>query len=170
LICYWRLVEGVRADMDAVCRGFHQVINTEHLTIFEPGEMEGLFCGNSEDADDTWLRSSLQQSIRPDHGYSHESVQIAWLIEMLNSFNKDQRRKFLQFVTGSPRLPVGGFRALHPPLTVVRKIATYGCADTELPSAMTCYNYLKIPPYDTYETFAERFDVALQYIYSFHLT
>uniref|UniRef100_A0A914QN48 HECT domain-containing protein n=1 Tax=Panagrolaimus davidi TaxID=227884 RepID=A0A914QN48_9BILA len=40
----------------------------------------------------------------------------------------------------------------------------------ELPSAMTCYNFLKIPPYASYETFIERFRLALQYIYSFHLT
>ena len=63
---------------------------------------------------------------------------------MLASFNSEDQRKFVQFVTGSPRLPVGGFRALTPPLTVVRKTASYGSGDEELPSAMTCYNYLKV--------------------------
>ncbi|KAI6173302.1 Thyroid hormone receptor interactor 12 [Aphelenchoides besseyi] len=171
LIVHWRLVEGVRADMESVRRGFQLVVHPDHLAIFEANEMEGLFCGCSESADDSnWTRSILQQSIRPDHGYTHESIQIGWLVDMLISFNREDRRKFLQFVTGSPRLPVGGFRALHPPLTVVRKVATYGCADIELPSAMTCYNYVKIPPYQDYETFVRQFRVALEHCYSFHLT
>uniref|UniRef100_A0A183DML9 E3 ubiquitin-protein ligase n=1 Tax=Gongylonema pulchrum TaxID=637853 RepID=A0A183DML9_9BILA len=81
-----------------------------------------------------------------------------------------QQRKFLQFVTGSPKLPVGGFRSLNPPLTVVKKSGSYGNSDVELPSAMTCYNYLKIPAYSSYEVFQSRFEVALRFIYSFHLT
>lgn len=186
--------------MEAVRKGFDLVVtNTDLLKIFTADEIEELFCGCSENDDEKiWSKSALQQALRPDHGYTHESAQIGWLVDMLQSYSKDkvityvlltgtdtflphtrfprctitlfQRRKFLQFVTGSPRLPVGGFRALNPPLTVVRKTASYGNSENELPSAMTCYNYLKIPPYATYETFVERFDVALQFIYSFHLT
>ncbi|KAH7694176.1 thyroid hormone receptor interactor 12 [Aphelenchoides avenae] len=172
LVCYWRLVEGVRPEMEAVRKGFDLVVtNTDLLKIFSADEMEELFCGCSENDDEkVWSKSALQQALRPDHGYTHESSQIGWLVDMLQSYSKGKRRKFLQFVTGSPRLPVGGFRALNPPLTVVRKTASYGNSENELPSAMTCYNYLKIPPYATYETFMERFDVALQFIYSFHLT
>jgi E3 ubiquitin-protein ligase TRIP12 len=88
---------------------------------------------------------------------------------MIHSFSLQDRRNFLQFCTGSPRLPVGGFRSLNPPLTVVRKTVAYGNVEGELPSAMTCYNFLKIPPYASYETFIERFRLALQYIYSFQI-
>jgi len=35
------------------------------------------------------------------------------------SLNKDERKEFLKFVTGSSRLPFGGFKALNPLLTVV---------------------------------------------------
>jgi len=172
LVCYWRLFEGVRIEMESVRKGFESVINSEHLRIFAPEEMEELFCGCAENGQEEkiWSRTALQQAIRPDHGYTHDSAQIGWLIDMLHSYSKEKRRKFLQFVTGSPRLPVGGFRALNPPLTVVRKTASYGNSENELPSAMTCYNYLKIPPYETFDMFVERFNVALQFIYSFHLT
>ncbi|CAD5228981.1 unnamed protein product [Bursaphelenchus okinawaensis] len=171
LVSHWRLVEGVKLPMESLRKGFQQVINIDHLNIFEAKEMESLFCGSSDkDTDTLWSSSLLHQCIRPDHGYTHESKEVHWLVEMLEEFSREDRRKFLQFVTGSPRLPVGGFRALHPPLTVVKKTASYGNTDQELPSAMTCYNYLKIPPYTTIEIFKERFQVALQYIYSFHLT
>uniref|UniRef100_A0A1I7SMU8 E3 ubiquitin-protein ligase n=1 Tax=Bursaphelenchus xylophilus TaxID=6326 RepID=A0A1I7SMU8_BURXY len=171
LVSHWRLVEGVRLPMESLRKGFQQVINVEHLSIFEAKEMESLFCGSSDkESESMWSKSLLHQCIRPDHGYTHDSPQIIWLVEMLESYDREKRRKFLQFVTGSPRLPVGGFKALHPPLTVVKKTASYGNTEQELPSAMTCYNYLKIPPYESMDTFRERFDVALQYIYSFHLT
>ncbi|KAH7666369.1 thyroid hormone receptor interactor 12 [Aphelenchoides avenae] len=158
LVCYWRLVEGVRPEMEAVRKGFDLVVtNINLLKIFTADEMEELFCGCSEKERRSGRRARFSKRFVP-------------ITDMLQSYSKDKRRKFLQFVTGSPRLPVGGFRALNPPLTVVRKTASYGNSENELPSAMTCYNYLKIPPYATYETFVERFDVALQFIYSFHMT
>lgn len=82
-------------------------------------------------------------------------------------------------MTGSPRLPPGGLAALQPRLTVVRKLSAAGAADTagtsvpaslpslgvsgsvpaagrtladgDLPSVMTCVNYLKLPPYSSKE-------------------
>ncbi|KAK6111818.1 HECT-domain (ubiquitin-transferase) family protein [Brugia pahangi] len=171
LVTHWLLVEGVRREMEAVRRGFETIIKIDDLTSFTPDEMEELFCGCSEETwKRTWNESALQSAIKPDHGYTHDSEQIRWLIQMLASYDNQQQRKFLQFVTGSPKLPVGGFRSLNPPLTVVKKSGSYGNGDDELPSAMTCYNYLKIPAYSTYEIFHQRFDVALRFIYSFHLT
>lgn len=39
---------------------------------------------------------------------------MKYLFEILSSFDSEQQRLFLQFVTGSPRLPVGGrFSLLH---------------------------------------------------------
>ncbi|KAM3728915.1 E3 ubiquitin-protein ligase [Dirofilaria immitis] len=171
LVAHWLLVEGVRREMEAVRRGFETIIKIDDLASFTPDEMEELFCGCSEETwKRTWNESALQSAIKPDHGYTHDSDQIRWLIQMLASYDNQQQRKFLQFVTGSPKLPVGGFRSLNPPLTVVKKSGSYANGDDELPSAMTCYNYLKIPAYSTYEVFQKRFDVALRFIYSFHLT
>ena len=59
-----------------------------------------------------------------------------------------ERRQFLQFLTGSPRLPIGGFAALNPKLTIVKKHVDSGQkTDDHLPSVMTCANYLKMPDY-----------------------
>ncbi|CAI4228739.1 unnamed protein product [Auanema sp. JU1783] len=170
LVSWWRLAEGVWREMEAVKRGFSQVIDPSHLNLFMPEELDQLFCGCSDSSEKVWNELIIAQSIKPDHGYTHDSEQIRWLVTMLASFDHSDQRRFVQFVTGSPRLPIGGFRALNPPLTVVRKTATYGSGDDELPSAMTCYNYLKIPAYSSYEIFRERFSVALKFIYSFHLT
>lgn len=45
---------------------------------------------------------------RPDHGYSPDSKAIKLLFEVLSSYDREQQRMFVQFLTGSPRLPVGG--------------------------------------------------------------
>lgn len=93
LVCYWRLIEGVRPEMEAVRRGFQTVINSNSMKIFFPSEIELLFCGCPESGHSTdkiWSKSALQQAIRPDHGFTHDSMQITWLVEMLNSFNNEK--------------------------------------------------------------------------------
>lgn len=44
-------------------------------------------------------------------------------------------RRFLRFVTGTPRLPPGGLAALQPRLTVVRKLSAAAAAGVEGTSA-----------------------------------
>jgi E3 ubiquitin-protein ligase TRIP12 len=85
----------------------------------------------------------LRDSFKPDHGYSNFSKTFIQLCEIISEFDLVQRRDFLSFCTGSPKLPRGGFKALEPKLTVVRKVAGDEC----LPSVMTCAHYLKLPEY-----------------------
>jgi E3 ubiquitin-protein ligase TRIP12 len=58
----------------------------------------------------------------------------------MGELNHEERRKFLKFVTGSPRLPNGGFSTLDPKLTVVLKkpLNSKESPDDILPSVMTC--------------------------------
>ena len=48
------------------------------------------------------------ESWKPDHGFTSESRAIRNLAEILSTYTRHEQRLFLQFVTGSPRLPVGG--------------------------------------------------------------
>uniref|UniRef100_A0A673JRK4 E3 ubiquitin-protein ligase n=1 Tax=Sinocyclocheilus rhinocerous TaxID=307959 RepID=A0A673JRK4_9TELE len=91
---------------------------------------------------------------------------------VLSSFDAEQQRLFLQFVTGSPRLPVGGFRSLNPPLTIVRKtFESTENPDDFLPSVMTCVNYLKLPDYSSIEIMREKLLIAAREgQQSFHLS
>jgi len=80
--------------------------------------------------------------------------------------------RFLQFITGSPKLPIGGFRGLNPLLTVVRKPHEAPLtADDYLPSVMTCVNYLKLPEYSSRHVMKEKLQTAIQEgVGSFHLS
>lgn len=68
-------------------------------------QLEQLFCGN---VGETWDVKMLMECCRPDHGYTHDSRAVKYLFEILSSYTPAEQRQFLQFVTGSPRLPVGG--------------------------------------------------------------
>ena len=64
----WRLVEGVWREMDAVKRGFSQVVDPIHLSLFLPEELDQLFCGCSDGGERVWGEQVLAQAIKPDHG------------------------------------------------------------------------------------------------------
>ena len=126
----------------------------------------------------------LLESTRCDHGYNMNSRAVQWLFDLMIHFDIDEQRAFLQFVTGSPRLPVGGkrrictmklmltfvhvgFRMLHPPLTIVRKTAENptdhsNTSDLFLPSVMTCVNYLKLPDYSSKEIMRLKLSTAIR--------
>lgn len=55
-----------------------------------------------------WDARMLAECIRPDHGFTAESRAIRMLVDILASYTREEQRLFLQFVTGSPRLPTGG--------------------------------------------------------------
>lgn len=43
-------------------------------------------------------------------GYNKDSKQVKWFIEVLESFSNEMRAKLLFFVTGSFKMPFGGFK------------------------------------------------------------
>ncbi|XP_021365731.1 E3 ubiquitin-protein ligase TRIP12-like isoform X1 [Mizuhopecten yessoensis] len=169
LVVHWSLVESVSRQFEAFREGFESIFPLSTLQSFYPEELEQLFCGN---ATDTWDVKMLMESCRSDHGYTHDSRAVKFLFELLSSYDGVEQRKFLQFVTGSPRLPVGGFRSLNPPLTVVRKtFEASENADNFLPSVMTCVNYLKLPDYSSVEVMREKLYLATKEgQLSFHLS
>ncbi|ODV95208.1 hypothetical protein PACTADRAFT_42344 [Pachysolen tannophilus NRRL Y-2460] len=137
---------GVRCQIHAFVDGFSKVFPYSSMSIFSPEELVTLFGNGAED----WSYETLLSSIHADHGYNIESKSVASLLEIMSEFDKEERRKFLQFLTGSPRLPIGGFKNLRPNLTVVCKRSEDGLKpDDYLPSVMTCANYLKLPDYSS---------------------
>ena len=68
-------------------------------------QLEKLFCGS---LNEPWDAKYLMEACRPDHGYTHDSKAVQNLFAILSSYTNEEQRRFLQFVTGSPRLPVGG--------------------------------------------------------------
>ncbi|TRY93876.1 hypothetical protein DNTS_023784 [Danionella cerebrum] len=169
LVVYWTLNEGVSRQFESFREGFESVFPLHHLQYFYPEELDQLLCGSKSES---WDVKTLMECCRPDHGYTHDSRAVRFLFEVLSNFDGEQQRLFLQFVTGSPRLPVGGFRSLNPPLTIVRKtFESTENPDDFLPSVMTCVNYLKLPDYSSIEIMREKLLIAAREgQQSFHLS
>ncbi|KAF7309015.1 Ubiquitin-protein ligase [Mycena kentingensis (nom. inval.)] len=160
--------KGARLQAQAFREGFSKVFPISDLQAFSADELVLLF-GNSEE---DWSSETLNEAIKADHGFNGESRAIRDLVEILSAYDASSRRNYLQFVTGSPKLPIGGFRGLNPPLTVVRKPHEAPLtADDYLPSVMTCVNYLKLPEYSSKSVMREKLKTAMQEgMGSFHLS
>ncbi|KAJ0503251.1 putative HECT domain, armadillo-like helical, HECT, E3 ligase catalytic domain-containing protein [Helianthus annuus] len=157
---------GISRQMDAFRSGFNQVFPIDNLQIFTDKELERLLCGESE----TWNSTQLSDLIKFDHGYTASSPPILHFLEIIQEFDYEQQKAFVKFVTGSPRLPLGGLASLNPKLTIVRKHCDK-VVDADLPSVMTCANYLKLPPYSSKETMKEKLLYAItEGQGSFHLS
>lgn len=169
---------GIAPHMEAFRAGFNQVLQISSLQIFNEEELDYLLCGRRE----VWVPETLAEHLKFDHGYTATSLPIRNLLEIMGEFNAEEQRAFLRFVTGAPRLPSGGLAALSPKLTIVRKHPTgmsgaaavlsstppgasalgTTLADGDLPSVMTCANYLKLPPYSCEEVMRERLVYAIR--------
>uniref|UniRef100_V9IL08 E3 ubiquitin-protein ligase n=2 Tax=Apis cerana TaxID=7461 RepID=V9IL08_APICE len=171
LVVHWFLYEGVFRQMEAFREGFESVFPPSQLRLFFPEELEAVFCGHAQSGGQ-WDVKTLSECCRTDHGYTPDSRAIRFLFEVMSKYNSEEQRQFVQFVTGSPRLPVGGFKSLTPPLTIVRKTFDPSMkTDDFLPSVMTCVNYLKLPDYTTLEIMREKLRIAAQEgQHSFHLS
>lgn len=156
---------GVMSQIEAFRTGFNQVLPLSSLQIFTENELDYLFCG----VHNLWVAETLTDYVKFDHGYTAQSPPILNLLEIMAEFTPPQQQAFLQFITGCPRLPPGGLGALNPKLTVVRKnfsgaigdLNSQRTMDAELPSVMTCANYLKLPPYSSKEVMRDRLLYAI---------
>lgn len=79
-------------------------------------------------------------------------------VSVLVGLNGEERKAFVQFVTGCPSLPPGGLGNLHPKLTIVRKVGRY--EDEGYPSVNTCVHYLKLPEYSSEDILYQRLMAA----------
>ncbi|KAG2450258.1 hypothetical protein HYH02_004769 [Chlamydomonas schloesseri] len=178
------LGSGIAAQMGAFREGFNEVFSLSTVSIFNEDEIEVLLCGSGE----RWTLQALSEAIKFDHGYTANSQPVKYLLEILSELDAADQRAFLRFVTGCPRLPPGGLTALQPRLTVVRKHPSGGegpsngptpvgsfqevglggaaaalcAADADLPSVMTCANYIKLPPYSSKAVMAARLMYAIR--------
>ncbi|WPG98568.1 Hypothetical protein R9X50_00136000 [Acrodontium crateriforme] len=155
----YTLGSGVQRQLDAFQAGFSQVFPYSALKAFTSEELVMLFGRVEED----WSLETLMDSIKADHGYNLDSKSVRNLLQTMSELSAHQRRDFLQFVTGSPKLPIGGFKALTPMFTVVCKPSEPPLtSDDYLPSVMTCVNYLKMPDYSSLDVLKQKLNVAIQ--------
>lgn len=135
LMVEWRLTGSVKGQLDEFLKGFHDIIPADLVAIFNEQELELLISGLPEIDVDDW-KSNTEY-----HNYSASSPQIQWFWRAVRSYDKEERAKLLQFVTGTSKVPLNGFRELEGMNGFSRFNIhrDYGSKD-RLPSSHTCFN------------------------------
>ena len=116
------------------------------------------------------------------HNYQASSAQIQWFWRAVRSFDKEEKAKLLQFVTGTSKVPLNGFGQLEGMNGFSRFNIhrDYGNKD-RLPSSHTCFNResylfpclklrferltktaeLDLPEYESYEALRQQVYTAM---------
>ncbi|TVY39925.1 E3 ubiquitin-protein ligase [Lachnellula occidentalis] len=147
LMVEWKLTGSVKEQLDEFLKGFHDIIPAELIAIFNEQELELLISGLPEIEVDDW-KSNTEY-----HNYTASSPQIQWFWRAIRSYDKEERAKLLQFVTGTSKVPLNGFRELEGMNGFSRFNIhrDYGSKE-RLPSSHTCFNQLDLPEYESYES------------------
>lgn len=150
----WFLFGNIREQIERFITGFNTIIPRDAISIFTPEELELMICGiPTISVDDMRQNTELQ-------GYSWDSPVIKNFFKLIRSFDNEELALLLQFITGSCRLPVEGFRGLRADRAAVKILRT---GDTSrLPVSHTCFNQLDLPDYKTYEELAEKLLTAIK--------
>ncbi|OAA54878.1 HECT protein [Cordyceps fumosorosea ARSEF 2679] len=147
LVVEHRLLTSVKDQMESFLNGFHEIIPAELISIFNEQELELLISGLPDIDIDDW-RSNTEY-----HNYTPSSQQVQWFWRAVRSFDKEELAKLLQFVTGTSKVPLNGFKELEGMNGISRFNIhrDYGDKD-RLPTSHTCFNQLDLPEYDSYDT------------------
>ncbi|KAJ1515736.1 hypothetical protein HMI55_003379 [Coelomomyces lativittatus] len=117
--------------------GVQKVCGGPAFQLCRAEELELLVCGQPMALDFKALQSTCQYE-----GYLDQSDVVIWFWDLVHTeFSLDQKKKLLEFVTASDRIPLKGLASL----TFV--IQRNGPDSDRLPTALTCFGRLLLPEY-----------------------
>ncbi|KAJ8389074.1 hypothetical protein AAFF_G00124710 [Aldrovandia affinis] len=156
LMAEWRFSRGVEEQTKAFLDGFNEVVPLQWLQYFDEKELEVMLCGMQEVDLQDWQRNTVYRH------YTRNSKQIIWFWQFVKEVDNEVRLRLMQFVTGTCRLPLGGFAELMgsngPQKFCIEKVGK----DTWLPRSHTCFNRLDLPPYKSFEQLKEKLLFAIE--------
>ncbi|XP_037088392.1 E3 ubiquitin-protein ligase Nedd-4-like isoform X1 [Pollicipes pollicipes] len=157
LIIEWRFVSRIKPQMNAILEGFNEIVPLPLLKIFDENELELLMCGLGNIDVKNWKQNTVYKG---DFHANH--IVIQWFWRVVLSFSNEMRARLLQFVTGTSRVPMNGFKELYgsngPQLFTIEK---WG-APNNYPRAHTCFNRLDLPAYESYQVLRDRLVKAIE--------
>ncbi|KAJ3624651.1 hypothetical protein MTP99_018256 [Tenebrio molitor] len=156
----YRFMRGIEQQFLALQKGFTELIPPALLRPFDERELELVISGiGSIDIAD-WRSHTRLKHCTP------ETQVVQWFWQVVESYSEEMRARLLQFVTGSSRVPLQGFKALQgstgaagPRLFTIHCI---DCSPQNLPKAHTCFNRIDIPPYDNYQVLVDKLTQAVE--------
>ncbi|KAG0017461.1 hypothetical protein BGZ82_000756, partial [Podila clonocystis] len=151
-----KLTLAIKDQIHSFLQGFHEIIPSSLISIFNEQELELLISGLPDIDVDEWKNCTEYQN------YSPGSPQVQNFWRAVRSFDQTERAKLLQFVTGTSKVPLGGFAQLQG-ISGIQKFQIHKdfSSTKRLPSAHTCFNQLDLPEYETYEELRQQLLTAI---------
>jgi E3 ubiquitin ligase SMURF1/2 len=114
LFVQWRFLRGIEPQFLALQKGCNELIPQHLLKSFDERELELLINGLGKiDLEDWKNHTRLKQC-------NLESNIVIWFWKAVNTFDEEKRARLLQFVTGTSKVPLQGFKALQGVYTTGR--------------------------------------------------
>uniref|UniRef100_F1KTV1 E3 ubiquitin-protein ligase HERC4 n=2 Tax=Ascaris suum TaxID=6253 RepID=F1KTV1_ASCSU len=155
-----RLEEGndgeIAKQLKSFDAGFRTVIHSRILQFFQPQELMEMIIGN-ENYDWSVFRKNTEY--KGVYYADHEAIRCFW--DVFFEFSLDQKKKFLQFLMGTTRIPLQGMSAV--------KMTVQPCDEMSIPVAHTCFNLLDLPPITDREEMRRRLLICLENTHGFTL-
>lgn len=125
----YALMNSISTQLCAFLQGFHSVIPKQLLMVFDSRELELLLCGLPTINVEDWKKhTSYTGTITEKHKVSK------WFFEYVSEISQCKQARLLQFITGTSRVPVSGFRALQSYDGKVQRFTLQSCK-VKLPRA-----------------------------------
>jgi ubiquitin-protein ligase E3 C len=153
-----RLVTQPYRQTKAFLKGLSSMIQPTWLSMFNQNELQTLLGGASSEIDVEDLRNNTVYMGLYDSDEGQEIITRFWAV--IQDFSDAEKRKLLKFVTSTPRAPLLGFKQLNPQFCI-RNSGSIGEDDSRLPTASTCVNLLKLPPYPSADLMKEKLLYAI---------
>jgi E3 ubiquitin-protein ligase HUWE1 len=156
LVCQHRMTTAIKNQIKAYLDGFYELVSPELISIFTPRELELLISGMPDiDVDD--LKANTDYV-----GWKATDEQIEWFWKIMFSLSRNEKAAFLQFVTGSSKVPLAGFAELQG-MRGIQKFSIHKASGTKgaLMSAHTCFNSLDLPVYESEDEMRTKFSYAI---------
>ena len=108
LVIQWRFVHRIEKQMTSFMKGFNEIIPQRCIALFDPKEFELLLSGLGDVNIKDW---QMNTAFKGEYNMQHRVIQWFWMA--MYSFPNELRLRFLQFVTGTSRVPMNGFVELQ---------------------------------------------------------
>jgi E3 ubiquitin-protein ligase HUWE1 len=150
------MTTAIEKQIKAFLEGFHEMVDKDLISIFTAKELELLISG-MPDVDISDLKKNTDYN-----GYRPADKEIGWFWNIMFSLSRSEKAAFLQFVTGSSKVPLAGFSELQGMRGVQKFSINKASGSTgALMSAHTCFNALDLPVYKSEEEMKEKLLYAI---------
>lgn len=95
----------IKDYLDVFLKGMHKVIPEQYFSIFYPEELEMIMFGIPIVSIEDWKSNTHYKG-----EYYKTNERIQWFWEIVEDMTQQQQAQFLQFCTGSSRVPIEGFK------------------------------------------------------------